>query len=61
MLVGQETTIFLVSVCMIVKVDILLERGKYNLNGAIPRAGAKCIFGNLIPVDGKHFAVVLLP
>lgn len=38
-----------------------IERYMYDLNGAIPRAGAECIFGDQIPMHGKGFALVLLP
>ena len=33
----------------------------YDLDGAIPGARAECIFGNQIPVDGKHLPLVFLP
>ena len=33
----------------------------YNLDRAIPGARAECVFGNQIPVDGKHLPLVLLP
>ena len=33
----------------------------YDFDGTIPRAGAESIFGYEIPMDGKNFALVLLP
>ncbi len=33
----------------------------YNFDGAIPRAGAESVFGYEVPVNGKDFALVLLP
>jgi len=33
----------------------------YDLDGAVPRAGADCVFRHQVPVDGEDFPLVLLP
>lgn len=35
--------------------------GTYNFDGTIPRARTESVFGHEVPVNGKDFALVLLP
>lgn len=38
-----------------------IGRGGYDFDGAVPRAGAKRIFADEIPVHGEDFSLMLLP
>jgi len=37
------------------------REGTYNFDSPIPGAGAESVLGNKVPMNGKDFALVLLP
>ena len=37
------------------------RKGTYNFDSSVPGAGAECVLSNEVPVNGKDFALVLLP